>query len=76
MEKLTKLEKVIFKFEALLESYEDFEPDEGQEKDFKKSQKIKNRLIKFYRLRRKSPRNLQFTQYFFKSYKSATGLDC
>ena len=45
LKKLAKLEKVILKFEALLESYEEYEPDQGEEKEFKKSEKNIRKLV-------------------------------
>jgi hypothetical protein len=45
LKKMQKLKKVILKFQSLLESYENFQPDEGEEKDFKKSEKNIRKLI-------------------------------
>ena len=45
MKKLAKLEKVILKFEAILESYQEYDPDEGEEKEFRKSQKNIRKLV-------------------------------
>ena len=45
LKKLVKLEKVILKFEALLESYQEYEPDEGEEKEFRKSEKNIRKLV-------------------------------
>lgn len=42
---LAKLEKIILKFETILESFDEYDPDEEEEKEFRKSEKNIRKLV-------------------------------